>query len=54
MKATSPDIWQEVNVNSDGLSVVAYSQQADGRPVTEGEAYWTWDELDALREEHND
>jgi hypothetical protein len=49
---TERDVWQDVSINGEGVSVVTYSQAADQEPITEDESWWTWDELEALREEH--
>lgn len=52
MTETERDVWQDVSVSTDGLSIVTYSQAADQEPVTEDESYWTWSELLDLMHEH--
>lgn len=45
------EIWQDVSVTDEGLSIVTYSEQpSDPEPTTEAETYWTWDELLGLVE----
>lgn len=48
---TERDVWQDAQVNEEGLTVTTYSQAADQEPIVEGESYWTWDELEALQEQ---
>ena len=45
------DVWQEVNTNSDGLSVTTYSQVASEAPKVEDESWWTWAELQEMKPE---
>lgn len=45
---TERDVWQHAQQTDEGLSVVTYSQAAAQEPVTEDEAYWTYQELAAM------
>lgn len=52
--STNPDlhIWQDVQTTPMGLSVTTYSQAYGAvNPIKEGETYWTWAELDAVKDD---
>lgn len=51
MMGTERNVWQAVERKDDGLSVTTYSQAADGAPVVEDEASWTWSELQEMVDE---
>lgn len=44
------DIWQEADATAEEVSVVAYSEE-NGTVVVEDEVWFTWDELELIREE---
>ena len=46
-----PDVWHEVNTNSDGLSVTTYSQVLSQASEVEDESWWTWAELREMEPE---
>lgn len=46
-------IYQDVRTSSEGLAVTTYRTNEDGEPIVEDESWWTWAELEKMREDND-
>jgi hypothetical protein len=50
---SDPDVWQDVEASGEGLSIVTYSQHEHCEPVVEDESWWTWAEIEQMRQDND-